>query len=89
MKSQILSIALAALAAAAPLEVEPRSPEQGCTYPIGQHGSDFAKVSGQLFEIDGKVEYFAGTNAWWLAHLNNNSDIDLSLSEMAQVSKIS
>jgi mannan endo-1,4-beta-mannosidase len=29
-------------------------------YPIGKAGGANAKVSGRLFEIDGKVEYFAG-----------------------------
>jgi mannan endo-1,4-beta-mannosidase len=89
MKSRILSLAFAVFVAAAPLEPESKRAEQECTYPIGQHGNNFAKVAGRLFEIDGKVQYWAGTNAWWLAHLDKNSDIDISLSEMAQVSLIS
>lgn len=31
-----------------------------CSYPIGKAGGANAKVSGRLFEIDGKIEYFAG-----------------------------
>lgn len=27
-----------------------------------------------------------GSNAWWLAHLSENSDIDIALSEVAKVS---
>lgn len=30
-------------------------------YPIGQTKGQNAKVAGRLFDIDGKVEYFAGT----------------------------
>lgn len=83
-------------------------------YPIGQTKGPNAKVAGRLFNIDGRVEYFAGarliaililqtgyshdfheqlsnlgsdigTNAWWLAHLSENSDIDITLSEIAKV----
>jgi len=27
----------------------------------------------------------SGTNAWWLAHLSENSDVDLALSQIASV----
>lgn len=30
-------------------------------YPIGQTKGQNAKVAGRLFDIDGKVEYFAGS----------------------------
>ncbi|ROW07561.1 hypothetical protein VPNG_06781 [Cytospora leucostoma] len=53
-------------------------------YPIGQVRASNARVVGRVFEIDGKVEYFAGSNAWWLAHLSKNSDIDIALSEVAK-----
>ncbi|KAF3760942.1 family 5 glycoside hydrolase [Cryphonectria parasitica EP155] len=53
-------------------------------YPIGQVHGPNAKVAGRLFDIDGKIEYFAGSNAWWLAHLSHNSDIDIALSEVAK-----
>ncbi|KUI72905.1 Mannan endo-1,4-beta-mannosidase B [Cytospora mali] len=53
-------------------------------YPIGQGTSPNAKVAGRVFNIDRKVEYFAGSNAWWLAHLSKNSDIDIALSEVAK-----
>jgi len=51
--------------------------------PIGQGGGANAKVSGRLFDIDGKVQYFAGSNAWWLAHLSKDSDVDITLKEVA------
>src|SRR4051812_31198394 len=37
-----------------------RSPQVPSRYPIGQVKGAFAKVKGRLFDIDGKVEYFAG-----------------------------
>ncbi|KAG4030691.1 hypothetical protein MFRU_011g01480 [Monilinia fructicola] len=51
-------------------------------YSFSRSGSN-AKVAGRLFNIDGKVKYFAGTNAWWLAHLSSNNDVDISLSQIA------
>lgn len=30
------------------------------SYPVGQAQGENAKVAGRLFNIDGKVEYFAG-----------------------------
>ncbi|TPX09863.1 uncharacterized protein E0L32_008885 [Thyridium curvatum] len=60
----------------------PDAPGPAPKYPIGVSKAPFAKVSGRMFEIDGKVQYFAGTNAWWLAHLSNNSDIDIALKQM-------
>ncbi|KAH8879648.1 family 5 putative glycoside hydrolase [Thozetella sp. PMI_491] len=59
---------------------EPGPPPQ---VPIGTSKAPFAKVSGRLFELDGKVGYFAGTNAWWLGHLTENKDVDLALQEIA------
>lgn len=35
------------------------SQQPPCTYPIGIKGK-FAKAAGRLFDIDGKVGYFAG-----------------------------
>lgn len=35
------------------------SQQPPCSYPIGGRGK-FAKVAGRLFDIDGKVGYFAG-----------------------------
>ncbi|PSR90352.1 glycoside hydrolase superfamily [Coniella lustricola] len=54
-------------------------------YAIGQTGGSMAKVAGRLFNIDGRVEYFAGSNAWWLAHLSSNSDVNVALQEVAKV----
>ncbi|EEA18972.1 hypothetical protein TMatcc_010486 [Talaromyces marneffei ATCC 18224] len=43
----------------------------------------FSKVNGLNFTIDGKTNYFVGTNTYWLAFLNNKSDVDLVLSDIA------
>lgn len=53
---------LAASAAAASnesLHIDSNQPPPA--YPIGQTKGQNAKVAGRLFDIDGKVEYFAGS----------------------------
>ncbi|KAK7714409.1 mannan endo-1,4-beta-mannosidase A-2 [Diaporthe eres] len=42
----------------------------------------FAKVSGTLFNVDGKTGYFAGTNSYWIGFLTNNADVDLVMSHL-------
>jgi len=42
----------------------------------------FAKAVGRVFDIDGKIGYFAGTNAYYIAFLTNNADIDLIMSHL-------
>lgn len=93
MKYQLASLlalagAVTAVPAPAPAAAILPASAQGpaCVYPIGQHPTAPPKAVGRVFEIDGQVEYFAGTNAWWLGHLNNNSDIDTSLAEIKAVS---
>lgn len=56
----VVSLALASCIAAAPTILSSSVTKQpACAYPIGRSGSN-AKVSGRVFDIDGKVEYFAG-----------------------------
>lgn len=55
-----LGFALASSTLAAPTLLPAESSQPACSYPIGQSGGSNAKVAGRLFEIDGKVEYFAG-----------------------------
>lgn len=102
-------LALAATALPATIHVDNKQPPP--TYPIGQVKGANAKVSGRVFNIDGRTGYFAGesesscdtkrpaeawpmttnifdhpgSNAWWLAHLSNNDDIDIALSQVAKV----
>ncbi|KAF2404923.1 glycoside hydrolase [Trichodelitschia bisporula] len=49
----------------------------------GSH-SNFPRVDGFKFNIDGKTEYFRGTNAYWLPFLAKSEDIDLTLDHMAE-----
>lgn len=97
------SLSLLSLAFSSAVIAAPSGPKDGCVYPIGHGGQKNAKVAGRLFEIDGKVQYFAGkllytlqrhewilriigTNAWWLAHVSSNKDVDTAVSQMVKVS---
>lgn len=51
-------LALAATALPSALHISNKQPPPA--YPIGQGKGSNAKVSGRLFNIDGKKEYFAG-----------------------------
>lgn len=94
--SSLSLLSLASLTLASPLTGRERAPndhirspddpQPDCAYPIGRFGGANAKVAGRLFDIDGRVQYFAGSNAWWLAHLSKNSDVDIALKEVAAVS---
>ena len=99
--SSILSLVFATSAVAAPAIQAAAAQQPASIYPIGTNGGSNARVAGRLFNIDGKVEYFAGnvsisqvaavaefslgSNAWWLAHLSKNSDVDIALAEVANV----
>ncbi|KAF4547789.1 Cellulase (glycosyl hydrolase family 5)-like protein 2 [Elsinoe fawcettii] len=51
--------------------------------PTSSGGStSFASASGSLFNIDGKKQYFVGTNSYWIGFLTNNDDIDLAMSHL-------
>lgn len=61
-------------------------PQVPPAYPFGVSKEPFAKPAGQLFDINGTVGYFAGTNAWWLGHLTKNEDVDKAMQQIADVS---
>ncbi len=42
----------------------------------------YPSVSGLLFNIDGTVKYYAGTNSYWIPFLTNNADVDLVMSHL-------
>ncbi|KAJ5632001.1 hypothetical protein N7490_008340 [Penicillium lividum] len=44
--------------------------------------TQFSSVDGLQFTIDGKTDYFAGTNAYWIAFLTDNDDVDLVMSHL-------
>ncbi|KAL8970169.1 MAG: hypothetical protein Q9183_001647 [Haloplaca sp. 2 TL-2023] len=50
---------------------------------LDARGVTYPSVSGRLFNIDGRTQYFAGTNSWWLGHLWSNADVDQAVSQMA------
>ncbi|RDW80391.1 hypothetical protein BP5796_05089 [Coleophoma crateriformis] len=78
-----VATSFSALAASLPtLHIDTANKQPASVYPIGAAGIN-AKPAGRLFNIDGQVQYFAGSNAWWLAHLSKNSDIDIALKEVA------
>ena len=56
--------------------------------PFTGNGRSYAKPAGRLLDLAGRVGYFAGSNAWWLGQLEASSDVDLVLSELANVSNI-
>lgn len=67
-QSSILTALLAAGAIASP-DILPASAQQlASKYPIGIGGSN-AKVAGRLFNVDGKVKYFAGKDTSTLNEL--------------------
>src|SRR5688572_17350364 len=43
----------------------------------------FATTNGSNFVVDGKTQYLAGTNAYWLPFLMNNADVDLALDQLS------
>jgi hypothetical protein len=51
---------------------------------VQKRGVTASSLSGRLFDIEGKVQYFAGTNARWLDHLTGDVDLDTAMSEIAQ-----
>lgn len=69
-KSQVFAALNAASTLAAVLQPVPRA-------------SSFVSISGNQFNIDGKVGYFAGTNCYWCSFLTNHADIDSTLSHIA------
>jgi mannan endo-1,4-beta-mannosidase len=60
LSQSALGLALASSVLASPVLLSADSQQPACAYPIGQSGGSNAKVAGRLFEIDGKVGYFAG-----------------------------
>ncbi len=56
----VLSLALACSTLTVATILSADSEQPPCAYPIGQSGGANVKVAGRLFDIDGKVEYFAG-----------------------------
>lgn len=48
-----------------------------------RQASAFPSTSGTSFVIDGKQQYFAGTNTYWIGFQTNNADVDLVMKNIA------
>ncbi|KAL3423950.1 endo-beta-1,4-mannanase [Phlyctema vagabunda] len=81
--SSILGCATLAVALPA-VQADTAAHQPAPAYPIGTGKGRNARAVGRLFEIDGRVGYFAGSNAWWLAHLSKNSDVDTAFKQVAK-----
>jgi len=71
-----------AAASAAAVALDQGAYDQSSSSVTAANGS-FAKTNGNVFEINGKTEYFAGTNTYWISFLTNNADVDLVMSHIA------
>jgi mannan endo-1,4-beta-mannosidase len=47
--------------------------------------TSYAKAEKNVLSINGKAEYFMGTNSYWIGFLTNNSDVDTVMSHLATV----
>lgn len=45
--------------------------------------SRFASANGTLFTIDGKTQYYAGSNSYWISFLTSNADVDLVMNHFS------
>ncbi|QKX62940.1 uncharacterized protein TRUGW13939_10108 [Talaromyces rugulosus] len=60
-----------------------RSTSRTATGSSLANSTGFPTTDGLDFNIDGTTSYYAGTNTYWLAFLNNNSDVDHVLDDLA------
>ncbi|KAL6912561.1 hypothetical protein ACHAP8_010410 [Fusarium lateritium] len=42
------------------------------------------QAGAPVFNIDGKSQYFAGTNTWWMSHLTSDADVEQAMSQIAK-----
>lgn len=49
----------------------------------GSSNPSVSRSNPRLFSIDGKTQYFAGTNAWWLGHMYEDADVEEAVKEIA------
>ncbi|KAF3108941.1 hypothetical protein TWF569_006238 [Orbilia oligospora] len=66
--------AIQAVAVSALPAVEKRAPNHAA----------FSRPVGRVFEIDEKVQYFMGTNTYWIGFLTNDNDIDLVMKHLKE-----
>ncbi|KAL4747410.1 hypothetical protein BDW72DRAFT_209653 [Aspergillus terricola var. indicus] len=77
---RLIHTVIALLAGAAPAFV---AASPAALIGRGNGRDQVSKAVGRHFEIDGKVQYFAGTNCWWLGNLLNDFEVELAVSQIA------
>jgi mannan endo-1,4-beta-mannosidase len=82
MKNLITIASLAGAACAVPIISRPDARE--ASSPIARRQTPtFPSTSGTSFVIDGKQQYFAGTNTYWIGFQTNDADVDLVMKNIA------
>ena len=82
MKNIITIASLAGAACAAPTISRPDAGKASSSL-ANRQTSTFPSTSGTSFVIDGKQQYFAGTNTYWIGFQTNNADVDLVMKNIA------
>jgi len=82
MRNLIAIASLAGAACAFPTSNRPHSTDTTSSLEERQTDS-FPSTSGTSFIIDGKQQYFAGTNTYWIGFQSNNADVDLVMKNIA------
>ena len=65
----LLGLSAAAAALPAAVDLAPRA--------------SISKADGLKFNIDGKTNYYAGTNSYWIPFLTNDNDVDTIMGHLA------
>ncbi|CAG8962082.1 hypothetical protein HYFRA_00005125 [Hymenoscyphus fraxineus] len=73
----------AATVTAKPTTTTRGSPVPTTSVPPAASITSFAKADGNVFNINGKSQYFMGTNSYWIGFFTSNSDVDLVFSHLA------
>lgn len=83
MKNLIAFASLAGAACALPATSWSGSKTTSLRARQSSNASSFPSTSGSSFVIDGKEQYFAGTNTYWIGFQTNNDDVDLVMKNIA------
>ena len=80
-----VSVAAVALSKSPQTEVRARVSEDEAVSSSATRAAPagFATTNGSQFVVDGKTQYLAGTNAYWLPFLMNDADVDLAMDQLA------
>ena len=50
--------------------------------PLAARDSNIPCTAGDMFNIDGSTQYFAGTNSYWIGFLTNDNDVNTVMSHV-------